>query len=204
MKDILSKLDLLIEKAVSQVLREEFDERQLQKTVSKTIKGDKRKLRAADKGNDQEEIDEEEEVEVEEKITATDDDGPGGDMSRRKVKIPSKLPAAITVDMVVQSINALRSSRSLKDPQVKEDLDLYFQNLDANEKIALVAFLNGLAETLIGGEGIESIDPSDPPYNVKMDAKPKQKSQERTAPKHITTDETGDTSDGTPIVVGGM
>ena len=81
---------------------------------------------------------------------------------------------------------------------------LYFQNLDASEKIALVAFLNGLAETLIGGEGIESIDPSDPPYNVRMDAKPKQKSQEREAPKHVTADVQASVSDETPIVVGGM
>ena len=199
MADILSQVEKMIENAVTSALREEADERGLQLKTAEKIKKDKRRLDVKEKDKANPGVDEAEEEGTDD---TTGDSDAGGDMSRRKVKVASELPSALTVDMIVQGIDSLRSARSLKDPAVFADLEEYWEGLASAEKIALLAFINGLAETLIGGEGERSRDPSDPPYNVQMSSEPRQghrPSQKKSEdPRPV-----GAVSD-TPIVVGGQ
>jgi len=201
MANILSEIEKILDSAVTQALLEEADEMQLQLKTSKSIKSDKRSLAAADNDKKVDEAEEEEEVEEEEVTTKTKG---GGDMSRRKVRIPSELPAAITPDMIIAGIDSLRSARSLKDPAVREDFEAYFDGLTPSEKVALLAFINGLAETLIGGAGVSSQDPSEEPYNVEMSAEPEQGTRLSKANEPLETKAAPDGQNETPIVVGGQ
>ena len=194
MADILSRIEEMLDGMVFTALREEADERGLQLKTAEKIKKDQRPLRA---GEDVEQVDEAEEEEEE---TKTKSDS-GGDMSRRQVTVPDALPNVISLDMVVHGIDSLRSARSLKDPAVFGDLQLYWDGLNAAEKVALLAFINGLAETLIGGEGERSRDPSDAPYNVEMSSEPK---QTRHPPKKSSGDREKTQKSDTPIVIGGQ
>jgi len=198
MADIWSQIETLLEDAVQTALREESNERGLQLKTAEKISKDKRPLRA---GEDVELVDEAEDEDVE--VTTQNDakGDAGGDMSRRKVQVASELPNVLTLDMVVQGIDSLRSARSLKDESVYADLEEYWEGLSPAEKVALIAFINGLAETLIGGEGERSRDPSDPPYNVEMSSDPVQDDDAPKATRRPT--QAGGTSD-TPIVVGGQ
>ncbi len=55
-----------------------------------------------------------------------------------------------TVKNIVDQLNALRSGRSLKDADVKEQLDRYFEGLEDSEKEAMHAYLKGIAQILSG------------------------------------------------------
>jgi len=197
MADILSQIESMLDEAVLTALREEAGERGLQLKTAEKIKKDKRPLRA---GEDSDKVDEaEEDGDTDEDIDIKSD--AGGDMSRRQVKVAEELPSVISLDMIVQGIDSLRSARSLKDPAVFADLEVYWEGLSPPEKVALLAFINGLAETLIGGEGERSRDPSDPPYNVSMDSDPR---QDKRPPKRSTDDPEKAQKSDTPIVVGGQ
>ena len=194
MPDLLSQIESMLESTVAQALREEADERGLQLAKSKEISSDKRNLKAGD--NDKK-VDEAEDAE---------DDGQnkskkGGDMSKRPVKIPDELPANITVDMVIDGIDAIRSARSLKDAAVREEFEEYFNSLSAPEKIGLLAYVYGIAETLIGDSEGRGLDPSEEPYNVEMRADPQQSEDPSTASEPALK-KNDDPS--TPIVVGGQ
>lgn len=201
MANILSEIEKILDSAVTHALLEEADELQLQLKTSKSIKSDKRSLAAADGDKKVEEA--EDEVEEVEEETETKTSKGGGDMSRRKVRIPSELPAAITPDMIITGIDSLRSARSLKDPAVREDFEEYFDGLTPSEKVALLAFINGLAETLIGGAGVSSQDPSEEPYNVEMAAQPDQGTRLSKANEPLETKKSPEEREDTPIVVGG-
>ena len=200
MANILSQIEQMLESAVLSALHEEADERGLQLKTAEKIKKDKRPLNAGEDDKELEEAEEEEEDEETTVKTVAVSDA-GGDMSRRKVKVAVELPSTLTVDMIVQGIDSLRSARSLKDPAVFADLEEYWDGLAPAEKVALLAFINGLAETLIGGEGEMSKDPSDPPYNVEMNSEPKQTDRPS---KKRSEDPTDPKSTDTPIVVGGQ
>ena len=199
MADIWSRIENLLEDAVASALREESSERGIQLKTAEKISKDKRPLRAGEDAEAMEEA--EEEDDAKEKDPA--DSESGGDMSRRKVQVAAELPAVISLDMIVQGIDSLRSARSLKDENVYADLEEYWEGLSGSEKVALLAFINGLAETLIGGEGERSRDPSDPPYNVDMNSKPVQDDEESTTKPRRPRSQTPAGTD-TPIVVGGQ
>ena len=120
-------------------------------------------------------------------------------MSKRPVITPDELPSTITVDMVINSIDAIRSARSLKKPDVREEFEEYFNGLSPDEKVGLLAIVNGIAETLIGDTPGGGLDPSEEPYNVAMNSNPDQEERQSSA----RAPEQGDDGEGTPIVVGG-
>jgi len=55
-----------------------------------------------------------------------------------------------TMANIVDQLNALRAGRSLKDVDVKTQLDRYFEGLDDSEKEAMHAYLKGIAQILSG------------------------------------------------------
>jgi len=70
---------------------------------------------------------------------------------------------------VVGDINALRSGRSTKDKEIKQELISYFDRLNNSEQAILHLFIKELSDILKGAiEGDNAQDPSDPPFNFKI------------------------------------
>ncbi len=199
MSNILLEIESMLEAAVSAGLSEAASdmEIQLQRDTAKRIKSDKRNLTASDNEKPVDEAEAEDDEDKEEKSSSGES---GGDMSKRPVITPDKLPATITVDMVINGIDAIRSARSLKKPEVRAEFEEYFNSLSGDEKIGLLAIVYGIAETLIGDSPGRGLDPSEEPYNVKMQSDPEQTDLEPTTT--VTVDDPSDVDD-TPIVVGG-
>jgi hypothetical protein len=81
----------------------------------------------------------------------------------------------ITVKDVVEKLNIIRSGRSFKDSEVKQNMEQYISDLDSAEKTALLSFLKGISEIVTAGvSGDEAFEPSENPAKVKMEKKPAQ------------------------------
>ena len=83
----------------------------------------------------------------------------------------------ISTDDVVSKLNTIRGGKSFKDDLVANRLDEYFKSLSKAEKIALFAFLKGLAQIVTGEVPADDvIDPSNPPAEVEMEKTSNKKS----------------------------
>lgn len=199
MANLLLQIEKMMDKTIEAALLEAADEKGIQSILVKRIKSDNRKLKAT--SNDKN-VDEVEDVVAVDDDSASKDSKSGGDMSKRDVIVPDELPVSITVDMIIDSIDAIRSARSLKKPDVREEFEAYFNSLESAEKIALLAFLHGVAQTLIGNDHGTEVDPSEAPYNVDMKAKPEQSSSPTKARQDPVPGDQKDSS--IPIVIGGQ
>jgi hypothetical protein len=75
----------------------------------------------------------------------------------------------ISVDQVIDKLNTIRSGRSFKDKEIKTSLDQYFQSLKKPEKVALFAFLKGIAQLVTGEiQGSKALEPADPDPSIEM------------------------------------
>lgn len=75
----------------------------------------------------------------------------------------------VSFDSVVKDINTLRSGRSTKDKEIKEELLGYYDRLDEDERKILHLFLSEISKILQGAiEAAEAQDPSDPPFNAEI------------------------------------
>jgi hypothetical protein len=75
----------------------------------------------------------------------------------------------VTVDDIVDKLNAIRSGRSFKDSAVSNSMEQYINSLSKSEKTALMAFLKGIAQIVTGEiPADQAINPSDEPADVKM------------------------------------
>lgn len=199
MANLLLQIEKMMSKTIEAALLEAADEKGIQSTLVKRIKSDNRKLKATSSDKNVDEV---------EDVAAVDDDSTnkgsksGGDMSKRDVIVPDELPVSITVDMIIDSIDAIRSARSLKKPDVREEFEAYFNSLEPAEKIALLAFLHGVAQTLIGNDDGTEVDPSEAPYNVDMEARPAQSSSPTKTRQDPVPDDQKDSN--IPIVIGGQ
>ena len=135
-----------------------------------------------------EETDDKEETEKREDRT-----GGKGTADSKKVNVPKDaVLKAPTLGSVIDKLNALRGGRSLKDKDVKESFEQYFEGLSKSERQSLLAFLTGIAQILSGVEkGAEALEPKDVGVTTKS---PKEKSVQE--PK----DQKG--TEESPIVVG--
>jgi len=70
---------------------------------------------------------------------------------------------------IVDKLNTIRSGKSFKDSSVSGKLEEYVDSLSKPEKVALLAFLKGLAQIVTGEVEAEAAqDPSENPADVKM------------------------------------
>ena len=75
----------------------------------------------------------------------------------------------VSLDSISDTINQLRSGRSVDDSSVREQLRAYFDRLDETERQALLTFLRAFSGILTGSlPGSDAPDPSDPPANITM------------------------------------
>jgi hypothetical protein len=96
----------------------------------------------------------------------------------------SDIPA-VSLEAIKNSINNLRSSKSLKD---NDRLGAFYERLDDNEKLVLLSYLNTLSDILnMSGEGQ---DPSDPPINIQMSSGEDEADQDAEEDAAATDDQT--------------
>ena len=80
-------------------------------------------------------------------------------------------------ESVITAINTMRSGRSLRDKEIKTELNDYYDRLDENEREVLLLFLKELSKILTGAiDGENAQDPSDPKtyFNITKRAKEKE------------------------------
>jgi hypothetical protein len=85
-------------------------------------------------------------------------------MKRGPRKAPERPETGSDVKLrnILYDINQIRSGRSLKDPDVKSNLEDYFNKLSNPERMALSEFLEGLTDVIVMGIPAEQAeDPSD-------------------------------------------
>lgn len=88
--------------------------------------------------------------------------------STKTVKVkPEKIPD-IDAKAIRNKIDNIRAGRSLKQKDVKNALDSYFQKLNGPERVALFAFLTGL-EKILGQASQKAKPPHVEPYNIDME-----------------------------------
>ena len=113
-----------------------------------------------------------------------------------------KLPSAMEPEDIAKMLNIIRAGKSLKDGEVKERFDFWWEGLSGPEKIALKAFLDGIAQIITGDTELEKISkPSAAPYNVNMGAAPKQKPRKQLKKKDSLASKE-DRNNDAPIIVG--
>lgn len=72
-------------------------------------------------------------------------------------------------DDIIEKLNTIRSGRSFRDDDVKGSFVDWFSQLKQPEKVALFAFLKGIAQIVTGEiPGDEAVDPKDDPADVTM------------------------------------
>lgn len=132
----------------------------------------------------------------EQKPTAAVDEDEGSNGLINK-KSATKTPE-VDLPALIDLIGSIRSGRSLKDKDVLKDFKLYFKRLNGNERLALYAFLTGIAKIMLApeNEDVEKVKkPSSDPYSVKMDREIKKS-------KKSKKQDTAKDTDDTPIMIG--
>lgn len=71
---------------------------------------------------------------------------------------------------IVEKLNSIRSGRSFKDSAVSSSMEEYIDSLSKAERVALMAFLKGIAQIVTGEIPAKNAsEPSDEPADVQMD-----------------------------------
>jgi len=187
--EIQGLLDSAVNKSVKEVFSSLLKENELDKQQKTSKEIDSLKLRAGDSSSPREADEQEEELPAdagEEKLAPSEE------------KAIEKLPEPLEPSDAAQVLNIIRSGKSLKDEEVRERFDSWWSALQNSEKIALKAFLDGIAEIIAGDvEASEAPTPSKEPYDVRMNV---EKKIEKTVVKTDITEPSG--TEESPIVVG--
>lgn len=70
---------------------------------------------------------------------------------------------------IIEKLNSIRSGKSFKDESVSKSMEKYISDLSQAERVALFAFLKGIAQIVTGEiPGDKAFEPSDPPAGVSM------------------------------------
>ncbi len=71
---------------------------------------------------------------------------------------------------ITDKLNSIRSGKSFKDSYVSQAMDEYIGSLSKAEKVALMAFLKGIAQIVTGEVPAKNAsDPGDKPADIQMD-----------------------------------
>jgi len=193
------ELDNIITIAINEVMD---DERQRQQRQSKVI--DKLNLRAGD-GNieeveeaEEEEKDDEEpkklkgkpskekpEDQPEEADQDEDAETPGTATSKKLKDVSKKQIKAPSFKSIANNINLLRGGKSIKDPEVRKNLQDYVDKLSVEERRQVLVYLNSLAQVMAGvksGEAASDPEQAEREVKAKPQAEPK-KAKAKSAPK---------------------
>jgi len=95
----------------------------------------------------------------------------------------------ITVEDIIKRLNSIRSGKSFNDEDVESNMRTYFEELDAEEHVALFSFLKGISQIVTGEiDASVAAEPSDDPANIKMirNGQQKQKTQDKSKQKEVS------------------
>ena len=193
-KELAQIINLVIENKESTIA----DEKKRQKAASMEIS--KRDLRASDSSKKVKEAEDEVEASAgEEKKKREDRTGGKGTPDSKKAKTPDqKKFANPTMVDIVDKINVIRGGGSLKDSGVRKSFETYFNSLNLEEKQALLIYLTGVAQVLVGSKkGADAIDPGEIGLRVK-----KQVQSDKTSVQKVLKKGDSKTASAAPIVVG--
>ena len=124
----------------------------------------------------EEEAEEEAEEETEEE--AEDEGDEEKDPMKRQPRKEPKRPrtgSEVKLSHILYDINQIRSGRSLKDPEVRDNLKDYFDRLGKPERIALSEFLAGLTDVIVKGVPAEDAETPDEEVSIKEPKKNQEK-----------------------------
>lgn len=142
----------------------------------------------------------------------SNDSGDKEQQSKPKQISDDKLQSGdIAADDIIDRLNSIRSGKSFKDDRISQEMDQYVNGLKKAEKVALLAFLKGIAQIVTGEfEGSTAVEPDSHPADVKMK---KSEAGDSKQTKHVepnvikgvskekkATSNTEDTSAPAPIV----
>lgn len=85
----------------------------------------------------------------------------------KPVKIKHEKLPEVNAQSIADKINELRAGKSLKDKETMSALKSYFEKLNGPERIALFAFLSGLAKVLSDQKG-DVKTPHSKPFSIDM------------------------------------
>ena len=87
--------------------------------------------------------------------------------NQKPVSIKHEKVPEINAKSIIDKIDKLRSGKSLKDPETKKAFKAYYEKLYGPERIALFAFLSGLAKVM-GKQDGKAKTPHAEPYAIDM------------------------------------
>lgn len=115
---------------------------------------------------------EEESAAPPEEEEATDTEAPADEETENQVEEEEPIDPetlGVSFDSVVKDINTLRSGRSTKDKEIKDELLGYYDRLDEDERKILHLFLSEISKILQGAiDAAGAQDPSEPPFNAEI------------------------------------
>tara|TARA_A100001037_G_scaffold249695_1_gene232468 strand:- start:51 stop:746 length:696 start_codon:yes stop_codon:yes gene_type:complete len=210
----LDNLEELVESLVRESIKETYgpvlvgDDEEVRKQNSVSSEIEDLHLRAPNKPekniDDNKDIDEEEEVTL-----TTSQSSEEKEENKPKVEFTKELPDVIEVEQIIDTLNLIRSGPSLKDEGLLERFSEYFGALSGSEKIALLGFLDGISQVIVGGvAGTDAQTPDSAPFNVEMESNPQQKRQDTVKSVEKVSVKTKNVSNQTaagtetPIIVG--
>ena len=158
-KNILAEEFQVIDDSSAEKERQEDVEKQINKLgLHADEKDDEEKLQ--DEGEEEEEEGEEDvDIEAKPKPDATEDEESGGEF---EVQSPDTVPDAIQYSQIEKQVNNLRAGKSLKDEEISDNLEKYFDSLGKGERQALFSYLASVGAILTGGtSGKEATRPSE-------------------------------------------
>ena len=95
------------------------------------------------------------------------DEGDEQVQPEKPVKIKHEKVPEVNTQSIADKINELRAGKSLKDKETMSALKAYFEKLNGPERIALFAFLSGLAKVL-GDQKGDVKTPHSKPFSIDM------------------------------------
>lgn len=201
-QDLFKDLDRIVETATRLSLIESFGSDDAEKARQKELEDELSALKSGQKKAPKEEVDEGEEA-GEEKASQEkprDEETPTPAIPTEEEVVEA------TVDDIVDKLNMLRSGKSTKDEEVRDQLAAYWDTMQPGEQQSLFAYLTGLTQIMTAGAvGADATDPSS--VGIKISAKKKSRDQEeKEEPAKDLSDEQEKGSEGeadeAPIIVG--
>ena len=214
----LDDLQAIIEEATRAAFKnkispliENEEERERQKKAAEDIKAvssGKAKAGDLDEAEDEDSDEKDDDVSKKAALGKEEPDSSGDGDTPTAVMPSSDDMAEADVGQIINMLNMLRSGKSTKDEQVKDQLTNYFDGLPPGDRQALFVLMSGLTQIMTSGVGGQEA-PAPAKVGIKISAKQK-KSDDEDAEEKIKNQAKADagsegseeTEEMKPIVVG--
>ena len=165
--------------------------------------------RLSEKEDEQSESEDDQEEGPPEGAEAPSEEAEEAEESPPEPEADQSTDAGVSFDSVTRAINNLRSGKSLKNADVKQQASDYYDKLSGSERKALLVFLDSLSDIISGTlQGKDAQDPSDPPVSIsftssqgEVDQKTSEPEEESQSKEAAPPDESEEEDTSPPIKV---